>query len=571
MATDYSNSLNLPATEFAMRANLPQREPAMLGEWESSDLYQTLMEKNADKPTFILHDGPPYANGDIHIGHALNKILKDFIVRYHNMAGFRAPYVPGWDCHGLPAESAIIKQHKLDHRNMTVSEFRNKCKDFVLSYVDIQREGFKRLGVVGDWERPYLTLAPEFEAKQIEVFGAMANKGYIYKGLKPVYWCAYDETALAEAEIEYNDDPCDSIYVKFEVDNDLGGRLKAIPGAPEKIYFVIWTTTTWTLPGNLGICLNADFEYSVVKNGDEAYVIASELLNTVAENVGLTDYEVIATLKGSEMEGMTAKHPFLDRASHVICGEHVTLDGGTGCVHTAPGFGAEDFDIWRKYEGLPELIVPVDGKGKLTAEAGKYEGLSTADANVAILADIKESGALLGVQKIVHQYPHCWRCKNPIIYRATEQWFASVKEMTDKAVKACDEIEWIPAWGKERMVAMIRERNDWCISRQRKWGVPIPIFYCDCCHEYIVNEQTIASVSAIFREKGSNAWYDMEASELVPGLVCEKCGGTVFSKEKDIMDVWFDSGSSHAGVLDEREDLSSPANIYLEGGDQYRG
>ena len=572
MATDYSKSLNLPATEFAMRANLPQREPAMLSAWENDELYQTLMEKNADKPTFILHDGPPYANGDIHIGHALNKILKDFIVRYRNMSGFRSPYVPGWDCHGLPAESAIIKQHKLDHRNMSVSEFRNKCKDFVLSYVDIQREGFKRLGVVGDWDRPYLTLAPEFEARQIEVFGEMAKKGYIYKGLKPVYWCAHDETALAEAEIEYNDDPCDSIYVKFAVDTDPNGALKSIEGLPAKVYFVIWTTTTWTLPGNLGICLNADFEYDLVKVGDEAYVIAKELLPEVAKAVNLPEHEILGTVKGSELEGMTARHPFLDRPSYVICGEHVTLDGGTGCVHTAPGFGAEDFDIWNKYKDLPKLIVPVDGKGRLTDEAGeKYSGLTTAEANVAILADLKESGALLGVVRILHQYPHCWRCKNPIIYRATEQWFASVKELTEQAVKACDEIEWIPAWGKDRMVAMIRERNDWCISRQRKWGVPIPILYCDGCGKYVVNEHTISKISALFREKGSNAWYDMYASEIVPGLKCEECGGMNFSKEKDIMDVWFDSGSSHAGVLDERDDLTSPADIYLEGGDQYRG
>ncbi len=570
MATDYGKTLNLPSTEFAMRAGLPQREPEMLKAWESGELYNELMKKNEGKPLFVLHDGPPYANGDIHIGHALNKILKDFIVRYHNMAGYKSPYVPGWDCHGLPAESAIIKQTKLDRGSLSVSDFRNKCKDFVLSYVDIQREGFKRLGVVGDWEHPYLTLAPEFEARQIEVFGEMAKKGYIYKGMKPVYWCAYDETALAEAEIEYNDDPCDSIYVKFEVTDDLGGRIKSIAGIPEKVYFVIWTTTTWTLPGNLGICLNADYQYSVVKVGDEAYIIASELLEAVAKNAGIEEYEVLAELKGRDLEGMKAQHPFIDRPSYVICGAHVTLDGGTGCVHTAPGFGAEDFDVWRKYEGLPELIVPVDAKGRMTEEAGKYAGLTTAEANVAILADIKESGALLATQKIVHPYPHCWRCKNPIIYRATEQWFASVKDMTEAAVKACDDIQWHPVWGKERMIAMIKERNDWCISRQRNWGVPIPIFYCADCGKYIINEQTIKSVSAIFREKGSNAWYDLDPRELVPGLKCE-CGCTTFTKEKDIMDVWFDSGSSHAGVLDERDDLVTPADIYLEGGDQYRG
>ncbi len=570
MATDFSKTLNLPVTDFAMRANLPQREPDMLKEWESGSLYKTLMEKNEGKEKYILHDGPPYANGDIHIGHALNKLLKDFIVRYRNMSGKHAPFVPGWDCHGLPAESAIIKQTKLDRGSMTVSEFRNKCKDFVLSYVDRQREGFKRLGIIGDWENPYLTLKPEFEAKQIEVFGEMAKKGYIYKGMKPVYWCAYDETALAEAEIEYNDDACDSIFVKFEVTDDLGGRLKGIPGAPEKIYFVIWTTTTWTLPGNMGICLNPEFEYSVVKVGDEAYIIASELLDSVAKATGIEEREVIGTLKGRDMDGMKAAHPFLDRDSYVINGAHVTLEGGTGCVHTAPGFGIEDFDVWRKYKDLPKLIVPVDSKGRLTELAGKYSGLTTAEANVEILKDLKESGALLAVQRIVHSYPHCWRCKNPIIYRATEQWFASVSDMTKDAVKACDDIEWLPVWGKDRMVAMIRERNDWCISRQRNWGVPIPILYCADCGKYIINDTTIKAVSALFREKGSNAWYDLPAEEIVPGLKCE-CGCTRFTKEKDIMDVWFDSGSSHAAVLEERDELEAPADLYLEGGDQYRG
>ena len=572
MATDYSKTLNLPATEFAMRANLPQREPEMLAGWENSDLYKSLMEKNADKPKFILHDGPPYANGDIHIGHALNKTLKDFIVRYQNMSGKCAPYVPGWDCHGLPAESAIIKQTKLDRGSMTVSAFRDKCKDFVLAYVDRQREGFKRLGVIGDWENPYLTLKPEFEAKQIEIFGEMAKKGYIYKGMKPVYWCAYDETALAEAEIEYSDDKCDSIYVKFEVTDDLGGKIRNIPGVPEKVYFVIWTTTTWTLPGNLGICLNPDYEYAVVKVGDEAYVIAKELIESVFKTAEIEEYEILGTFKGREAEGMKAAHPFIDRPSYVICGAHVTLESGTGCVHTAPGFGAEDFDVWRKYKDLPELIVPVDAKGKLTELAGKYNGLTTAEANVEILKDLVENGSLLAVQKIVHPYPHCWRCKNPIIYRATEQWFASVSDMTDAAVKACDGIEWLPAWGKDRMIAMIRERNDWCISRQRNWGVPLPIFYCADCGKYVINDETVKSVSAIFREKGSNAWYDMPAEELLPkGFVCPDCGGKSFTKEKDIMDVWFDSGSSHASVLEERDDLVSPADIYLEGGDQYRG
>lgn len=572
MATDYSKTLNLPTTEFPMRAGLPQREPEMLKRWEENGIYKSLMEKNKDKPKFVLHDGPPYANGEIHIGHALNKILKDFIVRYNNMSGYLAPYVPGWDCHGLPAESAIIKQTKLDRASMTVSDFRNKCKDFVLAYVDKQRNGFKRLGGIADWDRPYLTVQPEFEAKQIEIFGEMAKKGYIYKGMKPVYWCAYDETALAEAEIEYQDDPCDSIYVKFEVIDDLGGRIKKIEGITEKVYFVIWTTTTWTLPGNMGIALNPDYDYAVVKVGNESYIIAKELVESVAADAGIESYEIIAELRGRDMEGMKAQHPFLDRVSYVICGYHVTLDGGTGCVHTAPGFGAEDFEVWRKYKELPELIVPVDGKGRQTELAGKYSGMTTAESNVAILNDIRESGALLATKKITHSYPHCWRCKNPIIYRATEQWFASVSDMTQAAVESCDDIKWYPAWGKDRMTAMIRERADWCISRQRNWGVPIPIFYCADCGEYIINDQTISRVSALFRENGSNIWYDKEADELVPeGLSCPKCGCKHFTKEHDIMDVWFDSGSSHAAVLEEREELTSPADVYLEGADQYRG
>ncbi len=572
MATDFSKTLNLPVTEFAMRANLPQREPAILEQWEKEDIYRLVMEKNSGKPKYVLHDGPPYANGDIHIGHALNKLLKDFIVRYHNMAGYCSPYVPGWDCHGLPAESAIIKQTKLDRGSLSVSGFRNKCKDFVLSYVERQKKGFKRIGVIGDFDNPYLTLKPEFEARQIEVFGEMAKKGYIYKGMKPVYWCPFDETALAEAEIEYSDDPCDSIYVKFELTDDLGGKLRRLSGVPEKVYFVIWTTTTWTLPGNLGICLNADYEYSVVKVGDEAYIIASALVQSVMKDAGIEQYETAAVMKGRELEGMKAAHPFMDRPSHVICGAHVTLDGGTGCVHTAPGFGAEDFEVWRKYKGLPEIIVPVDAKGRMTDEAGKYSGLTTAQANKAIFEDISESGALLASKKIVHSYPHCWRCKNPIIYRATEQWFASVRDMTEAAVKACDGIEWIPAWGKDRMISMIRERTDWCISRQRNWGVPLPIFYCSDCGKYIINDETIKAVSALFREKGSNAWYDMSAEEILPsGFVCPECGGSHFTKEKDIMDVWFDSGSSHAAVLEERPELKFPADVYLEGGDQYRG
>ncbi len=575
MAKDYTNTLNLPVTEFPMRASLPQREPDILKKWEEEDLYGEMMRKNEGKPSFILHDGPPYANGNIHIGHALNKILKDFIVRYKNMSGFRAPYVPGWDCHGLPTESAILKQNKVDRHKMSVPEFRNACADFNMKYVNGQREQFKRLGVTGDWENPYITLKPEFEAEQVKIFGAMARKGYIYRGFKSVYWCPEDETALAEAEIEYSDDKCESIYVKFRVADD-DGKLDGICDK-NNTYFVIWTTTTWTLPGNLAISLNAAFDYVFLQvPSGETYIVAECLAENVIQAANITEYKILGKQKGSFFELMTAWHPFLDRKSVILNGDHVTAEAGTGCVHTAPGFGAEDFDICQKYdkEGKTNIgvIVPVDGRGYQTAEAGKFAGMKYSASNEAILADMRESGALLASETIVHSYPHCWRCKKPIIYRATEQWFASVSAMTEEAVRACDDIQWYPKWGKERMVAMIRERSDWCISRQRNWGVPLPIFYCEDCGEPLITDETIARISAIFREKGSNAWHEMSAKELLPaGTVCPKCGCDRFTKEKDIMDVWFDSGSTHAAVLDQRPDLSSPADVYLEGGDQYRG
>ena len=575
MAKDYTNTLNLPVTEFSMRANLPQREPAQLTAWEEEGLYDEIIKRNEGKPSFILHDGPPYANGDIHIGTALNKILKDFIIKYKNMSGYCAPYVPGWDCHGLPTERAIIQQTKLDQTRFSIPEFRIKCRDFVLKYVDRQREEFKRLGVLGDWEHPYLTLQPSFEAAQIKIFGKMAEKGFIYKDFKTVYWCPDDETALAEAEIEYSDDKCESIYVKFKVTEDYG-KLSGLCDL-NNTYFVIWTTTTWTLPGNLAICLNADFDYILMKTASgETYIMAKELAPRVAEVAGLGEYEVLGEFKGIDFELMRARHPFLDRESVVLCGDHVTLESGTGCVHTAPGHGAEDFDICKKYDDAGRthigVVVPVDGKGRMTAEAGPYAGLRYDQANIAIFNDIKASGALLASETIVHQYPHCWRCKNPIIYRATEQWFASVDAITEAAVAACDDIEWTPKWGKERMVAMIRERADWCISRQRNWGVPIPIFYCAECGETIINHDTIEAVSNLFGERGSIAWYEMEADEIVPAdTVCPKCGCRHFTKETDIMDVWFDSGSSHTAVLKNRPGLSFPADVYLEGGDQYRG
>jgi isoleucyl-tRNA synthetase len=569
MPVDYNATINLPKTDFPMRAGLPKREPEMLRAFYEKDIYGKLMKKNEGKPLFILHDGPPFSNGDIHLGHAVNKILKDYIVRYKNMTGFRSPYVPGWDNHGMPIESAIIKKNKLDRKNMSISEFRDACRDFAADFVGRQREQFKRLGVIGDWDKPYLTMDPKFEAEEVRVFGKMYEAGYIYKGLKPVYWCPSDETALAEAEIEYADDPCTAIYVKFPVEDDKG-LLKNI--APvDKTYFVIWTTTTWTLPGNLAICLGPDFEYSVVRAGDEYYIVATELAESVMKAAKIGSWEVCAKFKGADMEYMVARHPFYDRTSLVIVGDHVTLDIGTGCVHTAPGFGVDDFNICRKYPEIP-FVAPVDDRGVMTEEALQYKGLHYSKANKAIYDDLKASGLLFAADEIVHSYPHCWRCKNPIIFRATEQWFASVDAIKDKAVAACDDIRWNPEWGKERMIAMIRERSDWCISRQRHWGLPIPVFYCEECEKPVCTPETIDAVANLFAEHGSNVWYEKEAAEILPaGYTCPHCGGKSFTKETDTLDGWFDSGSTHAAVLDRFEGLASPADIYLEGGDQYRG
>lgn len=570
MSQDYNQTIHLPKTDFPMRAGLPKREPGFLAKWEDEHIYDVLMEKNKGKPLFILHDGPPYANGSLHLGHALNKILKDFIVRYKNMAGFQAPYVPGWDTHGLPIERQAIAAFGLDRGKVSSKEFCEKCKEFALDHVNTQREQFKRLGVIGDWDNPYLTLTNDFVAKQIEVFGEMAKKGYIYKGLKPVYWCPHDETALAEAEIEYKDASCESIYVKFAVKDDKG-KISSVIGTTENVYFVIWTTTTWTLPGNLAISLNPYFEYSFVKvpNG-EIYILATDLISAVADAAGIDSYEVIGTIQGSELEYVTTQHPLMDRDSLIIVGEHVTLDAGTGCVHTAPGFGADDFIVCQKYPEIP-IIVPVDSKGYATEDAGKYAGMYYEATNQVILEDLKAANALLAVETIEHSYPHCWRCKNPIIFRATEQWFCSVDAMKDDAVKACHDIQWIPAWGEDRMTSMIQERSDWCISRQRVWGVPIPIFFCKKCGKPIVNEKTIAAVADLFRKHGTSAWFDMDAGEILPDDIKCECGCHEFTKETDTMDVWFDSGSTHAAVLDERDDLTYPADVYLEGNDQYRG
>lgn len=571
MSQDYNATLNLPKTDFPMRAGLPKSEPVTLKNWEDEKLYDKLMERNEGKPLFVLHDGPPYANGDIHLGHALNKILKDFIVRYKNMAGFKAPFIPGWDTHGLPTELKARQKAGIgSSADISVVELRKLCEEFVTGYINDQREQFKRLGAIGEWDNPYITLKHEFEAEQIKVFAEMADKGYIYRGLKPVYWCPECKTALAEAEIEYAEDPCHSIYVKFRVTDDLG-KFAAMGIDPAKVSFVIWTTTTWTLPANVAICVGPRFEYSVIRSGDEYYVMAAELYRSAMEEAGITDYQVVAAIKGSELEYMKTQHPFLDRESLLIVGEHVTLESGTGCVHTAPGHGVDDYNVCRNYPEIP-VICPVNGDGVLTEEAGQFAGLTTDEANKKIAIHLDATGSLFALKKIIHQYPHCWRCKSPILFRATDQWFCSVDDFKDDAVKAINEVEWIPSWGKDRITSMVRERKDWCISRQRKWGVPIPIFYCRDCGEPLIDKTAMLAVADVFAKEGSNAWFDHDASGMLPeGTKCAKCGCTSFDKEKDIMDVWFDSGSSHTAVVRRRGYLKFPADLYLEGNDQYRG
>jgi len=566
---DYSKTLNLPETDFPMRANLPEREPKMLEYWYENQIYEKKVGQSKGKPKFILHDGPPYANGNIHIGTALNKILKDIIIKYKSLQGFNAPYVPGWDTHGLPIEHAAIKILGLNRHELNPLDLRRECKNYALKCLDMQRDDFKRLGVAGDWNNPYITLKPEYEAKQIEVFGDMAKKGHIYKGLKTVYWCTSCETALAEAEIEYAEKKSHSIYVKFPLIDDKGNLPVGVDR--ENVYAVIWTTTPWTMPANLAISIHPELEYAWVEINNEIYLFASELVESVVTANDLGEYTILATMKGDKLEGMVFSHPFLERESPIILGEHVTLEAGTGCVHTAPGHGQEDFEVGMKY-GLP-VICPVDAAGKFTAEGGNFAGMTVEDANVPIIKELAGLGRLLGKRSVRHQYAHCWRCKNPIIYRATEQWFASVDGFRNQALKTiAEEVKWIPAWGKDRIHNMVADRHDWCISRQRVWGVPIPIFYCAKCNEHIINDETITAVAELFAREGSDSWWAKKAEEILPhGFNCPHCGHGEFRKETDIMDVWFDSGSSHAAVLKQREELQWPADLYLEGSDQHRG
>ncbi|MDD4401176.1 MAG: isoleucine--tRNA ligase [Desulfitobacteriaceae bacterium] len=559
---DYRDTLNLPETSFPMRGNLPKLEPQILKSWEEAKLYEQVQKARAGCPRFVLHDGPPYANGDIHLGHALNKILKDIIVKYKTMAGFDAPYIPGWDTHGLPIEQQVIKKLGLNRHAVSVLEFRSKCKEYAEKYVNIQGEQFKRLGVRGDWDHPYLTLHKEYEAAQIGVFGEMARKGYIFKGQKPVYWCPSCETALAEAEIEYADKTSAAIYVKFPVRDGRG-----VIGE-DKSYVVIWTTTPWTLPANLAISVHPDYTYVVVKIGEESWIVAEGMLHNLRAIWNL-ELPVEKTVSGQELEGVICSNPLFEKDSVLICGDHVTLEQGTGCVHTAPGHGEDDFIIGKKY-GLP-VFCPVDSCGRLMEEAIVHVGMKVEQANPVIVEDLRNNRTLIHDEKIVHSYPHCWRCKNPILFRATEQWFASINGFRQTALAEIDKVTWIPAWGQDRIYNMIADRGDWCISRQRTWGVPIPIYYCETCGKEIITPETIAKVQDIFKAEGSDAWYAYTAAELLPeGFACE-CGSSEFRKESDIMDVWFDSGTSHTGVMKLRSELKWPADLYLEGSDQHRG
>src|SRR6056297_297247 len=565
----YKETINLPDTDFPMRANLSERELEYQKLWKENNVYERAIENRKDNEPFILHDGPPYANGDIHIGHALNKVLKDIVTRFSTLRGYYSPYVPGWDTHGLPIEHKVTKEMGDKAKELSVAELREKCKEYALKYVGRQREQFKRLGIWGEWDNPYITLNPEYEVKQIEVFGEMAKKGLFYKGKKPVHWCPSCETALAEAEVEYHTDRAPSIFVKFPFAEkvEIGG----IELLPKDSYMVIWTTTPWTIPSNLAITLHPDSDYVIVEVEDEKLIMAEKLVDQVMDKVGIEEYKVVGkTFKGRELENTNTNHPIMPRNSVIILGEHVTLEEGTGCVHTAPGHGHDDFIVGQKY-GL-EVYAPMDSKGYFTEEAEDFAGLHYDKANIKVTDKLKEKNMLLNLDFIDHQYPHCWRCKGPLVFRATDQWFASIEAIKEDTLKAIHNVKWFPAWGEKRMGNTVSDRTDWCISRQKKWGVPIPIFYCDDCGESIINDETLDAVKSIFLKEGSNAWYKYEAAEILPkGYQCPNCASSNLSKEEDIMDVWFDSGSSHKAVLEQRDNLNWPAQVYLEGTDQYRG
>ena len=563
---DLKKTINLPRTKFPMKANLPNLEPQMLAQWERIDLYKKICSVRKDAPKFILHDGPPYANGHIHLGHALNKILKDLIVKTKTMEGYYSPYVPGWDCHGLPIEIQVTGTKK---DNEDPLELRRKCRQYAQKFVDIQREEFKQLGVFGQWETPYLTMDHQYEAEIARIFGHFVKQNSVYKGLKPVHWCISCETALAEAEVEYDEHTSPSTYVKFPVIDGLDKILSGL--SKQKVSVLIWTTTPWTLPANLAICFHPNFEYSLVETNDEIFIIAQTLIEQVAKDCEFGHHKVLTTVMGKELLCLRSQHPWLGREAKIILGNHVTLEQGTGAVHTAPGHGHEDYQVGIDHD--LKIYCPVDGTGKFTSDVEHFSGLSVFEANSKINQFMAEKGALVAEKTVQHSYPHCWRCHNPVIFRSTPQWFISMEKenLRQRTLEQVKEVQWIPEWGQERMGNMIKNRPDWCISRQRIWGVPIIAFYCKKCRQLLLNQEIIEHVAQIFEQESSDAWYSRKASELLPEKTHCQCGHTEFEKEYDILDVWFDSGSSHAVVLKDNSDLHWPASVYLEGGDQYRG
>jgi isoleucyl-tRNA synthetase len=570
-AFDYKKTINLPQTEFSMKANLPNKEPKIIEKWNSLDIYQKIIEQYKENPKYILHDGPPYANGNIHIGHALNKILKDIIIKYKTLQGFCTPYVPGWDCHGLPVEHQLFKKLKKRKDEVSQVEFRQQAHDFAMKYVDIQKQEFKRLGVFGDWENPYLTLSKEYEVGIIRSFGRLVKKGYIYKGNKPINWCCNCETALAEAEVEYDNHVSPSIYVKFPVT-----KKEDLPNAhsidTDKVYVVIWTTTPWTLMGNVAAAVHPDFTYVYLKINDQVLILEKQLSSFVMEKAQIKDYKILSEVRGVELANITYEHPLKLRQGKVVQADYVSCEDGSGIVHTAPGYGAEDFQTGKRYN--LDVLMQVNDKGHFFEGIDLVGGMFVHKASKYILENLKESGLLLYSSTIDHSYPHCWRCKKPIIYRATDQWFLNVDhdKLRDKILKEIKNIQWVPSFGENRISSMVENRPDWCLSRQRLWGVPIPVFYCQKCNTPVLDGKVIENFARIVEKEGTNSWFKRPADELMPAdYKCKKCSNTEFVKEKDILDVWFDSGVSHQSVIRQRKDLEYPADLYLEGSDQHRG
>lgn len=568
---DYKKTLNLPKTQFPMRADLAKREPEQLRQWDESGLHDRIRKASKNRESFILHDGPPYANGHIHMGTALNKILKDIIIRSHQMMGYDAVYVPGWDCHGLPIEINVDKELGEAKKNMTQSEVRKKCRKYAEKYIDIQKKEFKRLGVMGEWENPYLTMAFDYEAIIARECCKFALEGSLFRSKKPIYWCSTCRTALAEAEIEYYNQNSPSIYVKFPMIDSLAEQYPELSG--KKVSVIIWTTTPWTIPANLAVSLHPEYEYVAVDVGeDEAYIVAQYLMATCMEIFGVEKYSVLTRINARDLEKKRCRHPLYDRESLLILGDHVTLDAGTGCVHTAPGHGREDYEAGLEYN--IDVYSPVDDEGRFTEDVGYFEGRYVFDANTQINAKLKEKGMLLAEERLEHQYPHCWRCKKPVIFRATPQWFISMDKtgLRQKALKEIDQVQWIPHWGRDRIYGMIENRPDWCVSRQRAWGVPITVFYCAECETTVMTSEIMDQIYQIISEKGAGAWFDLDITHLIPeNFRCSRCGHNEFKKENDILDVWFDSGVSHVAVLEARDYLKWPADLYLEGSDQHRG